>query len=100
MKYHKALPVKGYADMQHQETIDLVDEGKELEERVLRYFEKVSKNITDEAKGGVLKGDPRWISIARTHVQQGFMASTRAIFNPQRIMLPEDPQRIKLPEDD
>lgn len=27
--------------------------------------------------------DPRWIGIARTHLQQGFMALTRAVAKPQ-----------------
>jgi hypothetical protein len=80
---HKALPVKGYAETQSQEKIDLVNEGKELEERALRYFEKIATR-DDLAVNG------RWFSIAKTHIQQGFMASTRAIFNSQRIKLPED----------
>lgn len=34
--------------------------------------------------------DQRWIAIARTHFQEGFMALNRAVFQPQRIELPED----------
>lgn len=82
---HKGLPVKGYKETQPQEKIDLVNEGKELEERALRYFDKVLSNC-----GTFPGGDSRWVSIAKTHIQQGFMASTRAVFNPQRIKLPED----------
>lgn len=84
---HKALPVKGYAETQSQETIDLVNEGKELEERVLRYFDKVREHIGYPPD---IQGDPRFLSIAITQIQQGFMASTRSLFNPQRIKLPED----------
>ncbi len=84
---HKGLPVKGYAETQSQEAIDLVNEGKELEERVLRYFDKVKNHIGFPPN---INGDPRFVSIAITHIQQGFMASARSIFNPQRIKLPED----------
>jgi hypothetical protein len=73
---HKALPVKGYTE-QSQEKIDLVNEGKELEERVLRYFEKVKEYIGYPPD---MQGDPRFLSIAITQVQQGFMASNRAVF--------------------
>lgn len=29
--------------------------------------------------------DPRWIAIARTHLQQGFMAAKRACFDGKRV---------------
>jgi hypothetical protein len=34
--------------------------------------------------------DRRWLSIAKTHFEQGFMALNRSIFKPQRIKLLED----------
>lgn len=75
------LPVQGYKP-QSQATIDLVNEGKELEERVLRYTEKI-----DAASPDV---DPRWLAIGRTDIQKGFMAVFRAVFQPKRASLPED----------
>jgi hypothetical protein len=35
-------------------------------------------------------GDARWIAIARTHIEQGFMALNRAIFKPERVKLETD----------
>ena len=40
MTDHTPLPVSGYKP-QSQETIDLVNEGKILEEQVMRYFDKL-----------------------------------------------------------
>jgi hypothetical protein len=34
--------------------------------------------------------DQRWIEIARTHIQEGFSALRRAIYQPARVRLPED----------
>lgn len=85
MTDHKPLPVHGYTE-QSQERVDLVNEGKQLEERVLRYIEKVESFI--HQSGG--KGDPRWLAIGCTDIQKGWMAVFRSVFNPQRTKLPED----------
>ena len=87
MPDHKPLPVHGYTE-QSQERIDLVNEGKQLEERVLRYIEKVDKT----AAGAATFAQTRWTAIGKTHIQQGFMAVFRGVFNPQRATLPEDAQ--------
>jgi hypothetical protein len=79
---HAALPVAGYAPTQSGADVALANEGKELEERVLRYIERVQ----NKAKSG----DARFAAIGRTQIELGFMAVIRAIFNPQRIKLPED----------
>jgi len=78
---HEGLPVKGYKKTQSQEDIDLVNEGKILEERVLRYIERIG------AKDGM---DPRMAALAKTNVQQGFYWAFRAVFQPGRVDLPED----------
>ena len=31
--------------------------------------------------------DQRWLAIARTNIEQGFMALNRAIFRPERVEL-------------
>lgn len=84
MTEHKPLPVVGYRP-QSSEAISLVSELKELEERVLRTLEKIQEKY---------ESDGRWVAIGRTHIQQGFMAATRAVFQPTRVKLPEDDNPI------
>lgn len=58
---------------------------KHLEESVLRLFDMLSKTS---------QCDPRWLSIGRTHIEQGFMATRRAAFGVKganvRVSLPGD----------
>lgn len=77
MMEHEGLPVHGYRP-QPQDAIDRVNQNKKLEEWVLR--------IIDE-HGKVVEYDKRWIAIAKTHIEQGFMALNRAVFQPQRVEL-------------
>lgn len=79
---HQGLPVAGYRP-QSAEAVEAVNILKRVEERVLRAFDIVAKGP------GV---DQRWLAIGRTHIEQGFMAANRAIFQPARITLPEDEQ--------
>lgn len=41
-----------------------------------------------------LAGDPavngRWLSVGRTHIEQGFMAVNRAVFQPGRVALVDE----------
>lgn len=77
---HKGLPVSGYRP-QPTNKVALVNENKDAEERLLRTLD-VLQNSGEH--------DPRWLAVARTHIEQGFMAMNRAIFQPERIALPED----------
>lgn len=77
---HTGLPVAGYID-QSADNVALVNKNKELEERVLRQFEGLA------AYGGF---DPRMLALARTKVQEAFMWANRAVFQPERVKLPED----------
>jgi hypothetical protein len=77
---HAGLPVAGYTT-QSDAKVSLVNENKALEERVLRQIDRIDDNF---------ERDLRWASIARTHIEQGFMALNRAVFQPQRVKLPED----------
>jgi hypothetical protein len=77
---HKGLPVSGYRP-QSDDKVALVNEFKADEERILRKIDAV-------VAAGVHDG--RWASIARTHIQEGFMALNRAVFQPSRVALPED----------
>lgn len=51
------------------------------EERVLRILDALA--VDGDC-------DPHWLAIARTHIEQGFMAASRAIMQPGRLNLPED----------
>ena len=86
MTSHTPLPVKGYV-AQSDQAISLVNENKEIEERLLRRIESLQQLGQD---GDGREVDRRWLAIAKTHIEEGFMALNRAIFQPQRAKLPED----------
>jgi len=67
---------------QSQNAVDIVNEHKQVEERLLRRL--------DALYSAAEFYDRRFLSIAQTHFEQGFMALNRAVFKPKRIMLPED----------
>ncbi|KAB7782428.1 DUF7681 family protein [Methylorubrum populi] len=79
---HQGLPVAGYKP-QSDEKVALVNENKELEERILRQMDRLAA-----LPAGTV--DPRWFSIGRTAIENGFMALNRSIFQPGRASLPED----------
>jgi hypothetical protein len=76
------LPVAGYTP-QHSSDIQTVNEHKVMEERILRRIDAFQRAAKSEA-------ELRWLSIARTHIEQGFMCLNRSVFLPERIALPED----------
>jgi hypothetical protein len=80
MSEHKGLPVAGYKT-QTEANVALVNENKALEEQVLRQLDKLALE---------LHVDHRWLAVGRTHIEQGFMAVNRAIFQPGRVSLPGD----------
>jgi hypothetical protein len=77
MSIHKGLPVSGYAP-QTDEAVQMVNLNKRDEERILRSIDAYGMNPDV---------DKRWLAIAKSHIEQGFMAMNRAIFQPQRIEL-------------
>lgn len=83
MTEHQGLPVSGYRP-QSDAKVALVNRNKEAEERTLRILDdlRTSPDI-----------DQRWLAIARTHIEQGWMAANRAVFQPSRVDLPEDAQQ-------
>lgn len=86
---HKPLPVAGYQP-QSDEKIDLANEGKELEERVLRWLEKL-QIVGNPSQGEAgFQIDNRFLALGKTNIQQGFMWAVRSIFQPGRVKLPED----------
>lgn len=80
----KGLPVQGYKPTQPQWKIDLVNENKVLEERILRQIDNHVRNRDSQ------EIDQRHVAIARTEIEKAFMSLNRAVFQPQRIALPED----------
>lgn len=93
---HTPLPVAGYT-AQSDEKVALVNSFKADEERLLRKLDHLlgqQGNVSPrDVHDGKAMVDPRWIAIARTHFQEGFMALNRAVFQPQRIRLPEDDEK-------
>lgn len=95
--------VAGYT-AQPDAKVALVNEFKADEERLLRKLDRLAapraKLSSDKplspGEWAEVEIDPipevdgRWLAIARTHFQEGFMALNRAVFQPQRIKLPED----------
>lgn len=87
--------VKGYTPLS-EEKIALASEGKELEERYLRWLEKVDawhgdRRIGREAAELAVRNEQaRLLALGKTNIQQGAMWAIRSIFQPQRIKLPED----------
>lgn len=74
------LPVAGYQP-QSRDTVAAVNVNKQREERLLRVL---------DACVGDANIDQRWLAVARTHFETGFMALNRAVFRPARVTLPED----------
>lgn len=83
---HTGLPVSGYQP-QSDHNVELVNHFKELEERLLREIDAMR-----DSPGTTPRYDQRFLSIAQTHFQEGFMSLNRAVFQPQRIRLPDDEQ--------
>lgn len=65
--------IKGHRELTEQD-IDQINGMKELEQVLLTCINAMSK---------VEEFDQRWVSIGRTHIEQGFMALVRAIAKPE-----------------
>jgi hypothetical protein len=76
---HDGLPVSVYRP-QSAENVALVNEMKQLEERVLRKL--------DEMQG--MDVDQRWLATGRTQLEKAFMSINRSVFQPSRVMLDEE----------
>lgn len=77
---HQPMPVAGYTP-QSDDRVALANEGKALEERYLRWLDKLKAHPDT---------DKRCVAEATTCVQTGAMWAIRSVFQPQRIKLPED----------
>lgn len=61
--------ISGYRDLTEEE-IALMNEGKALAEQVNAYLQKL---------GNTNGTDKRWVAIAQTDLQKGFMCAIRSI---------------------
>jgi len=87
MTEHTSLPIKGYRS-QSDTDVHMVNSNKEWEERCLRQLDWLEQD--DNA-------DKRWLAIGRTHMEQAWMAINRAVFQPTRVVLPEDLEDGEIP---
>ena len=69
---------------QADDAVALVNHFKAVEERLLRDIDVMRDSVART------RFDQRWLSIAVTELQQGFMALNRAVLQPPRIALPGD----------
>ena len=85
------MEIIGYRKLSEEE-LQLINEGKELAVLVGRYCERLrqfrdiprqSVRAVDSVDPGWTVIDQRWASIGVTHLQEGFMALTRAIAKPE-----------------
>ena len=80
MTVSQPLPVKGYTS-QSSDNVSLANGLKEAEERYLRALDALEQ---------IEATDKRMVALARTNMQTAAMWAVRSIFQPTRIMLPED----------
>lgn len=69
--------IKGYRELT-QEEIDLMNDIKTVGAELENLIERVHAHI-DPSENGETR---RWVSIGKTHLQQGVMALTRAVAKP------------------
>jgi hypothetical protein len=70
--------IKGYRELT-QEEIDLMNKVKEKAEEVGQLVREIQGYHSDTGSHAI---DIRWVSIAQTDLQKGFMALTRSIAAP------------------
>jgi hypothetical protein len=86
--------IKGYRDLP-QETIDLMNKVKEKERELLALYQEVHTAIDIQQRSygadsvewqRLAAAQPyRWLAIARTDIETGFMAMVRAIAQPLNL---------------
>lgn len=66
--------ITGYRELT-QDEIDAMNSIKALAEKVGELVDNMQSSVGEE--------DWRWVAIGREHLQQGFMALTRAVAKPE-----------------
>jgi hypothetical protein len=77
--------IRGYRKLSEGE-IGLINVVKGVAGDVEGLVKTVEQGVTSRGDFGqetFTEPDPRWVAIARTHLQEGFMALTRAIAKPE-----------------
>lgn len=69
-----AAKIPGYRALDERAIVS-IKSLKQMEEYLLRDLEKAPAHLIDG----------RWMALAKTHIQQGFMCAIRAIAQPQRL---------------
>lgn len=89
VRIHQPVPVTGYRPLTAQE-VALMNEGKALANQVGAFIEKLAGLQGLRADPDYKDGpevyphiDGRWLAIAKTELQQGFMFLGRSIAKPQ-----------------
>lgn len=81
----KNLPSSEYSQRpQPPMAIEAVNQFKYLEEKTLRMIDGLL------SPGCITDVDPRLLMIGKTQLQGAFMFLARAVFQPERVQLPED----------
>lgn len=73
--------IKGYRDLS-QEEIDLMNEVKEKGAELEALIAKIEQTVPVRGSEDQSGADGRWVSIARTQLQQGIMALVRSVAKP------------------
>jgi hypothetical protein len=79
--------ISGYGELE-QEAIDAMNELKAHESQIINYLAslaRVHKQHLHAPDGMTNAYDGRWLAIAKTHIQQGFMAANRAVARPEEL---------------
>lgn len=69
--------ITGYRELS-QDEIDQMNHVKNIENKLMKYLDDLQRIGTGHENGA----DMRWLAIARTDLQKGFMALGRAIARP------------------
>lgn len=87
---NQPLPVAGYRP-QSDDKVDVVNKHKILEERTLRRIDQLRhENAVARSAEAPEPYDSRMLALAFTGIQDAFMWLNRAVFQPDRVALPED----------
>lgn len=71
--------ISGYREL-NQEEINLMNDAKQKEAETLGLIDKLKQRFEGESDSESL----RWLSIAKTDIQKGFMSLVRSIAKPGR----------------
>lgn len=73
------IEIIGYKSLSDKQ-VEEINNLKYMEEKILRHL--------CDLVGNEFYIDKRWLSIAKTNIEQGFMAAVRSIANPDKIEWP------------